>query len=496
MDGLDEFSTKLLNALADGVSILDGSGQHLFVNDRLCEMTGFAREELLGSAPPHPYWPVEQLQNIEQAFELTLTDHASDFELVFQTKSGDRFPVSVNPSTIQLEGDVMFVATVKDLTFVKQQSRDVSIAQNLLKAVSDGGDVGSWEWPLLEDGDSPLVSDNYFALLGYPPGAWIPSYDEWAKRVHPDDIGVAEKSIQALWSGESILFDVECRMLDFFGEWQWILSRAYITERDQTGAPVRISGTLQNINRLKGQEGQIKGYQKMEVLGQLTGGIAHDFNNLLAIIGGNLELIESRALPDIEKFVANAQKGLDRASLLTASLLQYSRNNGVTLEALELSEFIDSLDQIISIAIPKSIKFEVEKPDSRVYAKCESGQLENALLNLLVNARDAILPESGTIKVALNDCTLNREDLPNDTFESGSYAKLSVSDDGRGMDEQTLARATEPQFTTKKSGSGSGSGTGLGLSMVQKTIRDSGGFMQIESVPERGTQIHLFLPRL
>lgn len=108
----------------------------------------------------------------------------------------------------------------------------------------------------------------------------------------------------------------------------------------------------------------------------------------------------------------------------------------------------------------------------------------------MVNARDAILPDSGTIKVAIDDCILSREDLPDDSFGSGSYAKLSGSDDGRGMDEQTLARATEPLFTTKKTGSGKG----LRLSMVQKTVRDSGGFMQIESAPDRGTQIHLFLP--
>ena len=162
-------------------------------------------------------------------------------------------------------------------------------------------------------------------------------------------------------------------MLDFYGEWQWILSRGYITERDQSGAPVRISGTQQNINRLKGQEGQIKNFQKMEVLGHLTGGIAHDFNNLLTIIGGNLELIDSKGLPDIEKFIANAQNGLDRASRLTTSLLQYSRNKSATLEAMELCEFVDSLDQIIGIAIPTLIKLEVEKPDSLVYAECESG---------------------------------------------------------------------------------------------------------------------------
>lgn len=373
LDELDEFTTTLLNGLADGVSIVDGAGQHLFVNDRFCEMTGFDREELLGSTPPHLYWPVEQLQNIEQAFELTMTDHASDFELVFRTKSGDRFPVSVNPSTIQFGDNVIFMATVKDLTFVKQQSRDVLIAKNLLKAVSAGGDIGSWESHLVEGGELPVVNDNYFALLGYPPGAWQPSYEEWAMGVHPDDISAANKSLQALLSGESVLYDAEYRMLDFYGEWQWILSRGYITERDQSGAPVRISGTQQNINRLKGQEGQVKNFQKMEVLGHLTGGIAHDFNNLLTIIGGNLELIDSKGLPDIEKFIANAQNGLDRASRLTTSLLQYSRNKSATLEAMELCEFVDSLDQIIGIAIPTLIKLEVEKPDSLVYAECESG---------------------------------------------------------------------------------------------------------------------------
>jgi PAS domain S-box-containing protein len=231
--------------------------------------------------------------------------------------------------------------------------------------------------------------------------------------------------------------------------------------------------------------------QKLETIGQLTGGVAHDFNNLLSVILGSLSLLKKR-LPDdprITRLVDGALQGAERGATLTKRLLAFARRQELKLEAAELQTLVPDIVDFLRQSVGPGIQITIDIPHDIDPIKTDINQLELALMNLAVNARDA-MPQGGTLTISCRnetDSTIRRPAglLP------GEYVRLSVADTGEGMDEATRARALEPFFTTK----GIGKGTGLGLSMVHGMTAQSGGAMDIESEVGKGTVISLWLPR-
>ncbi|WP_029617953.1 hybrid sensor histidine kinase/response regulator [Pseudorhizobium marinum] len=226
--------------------------------------------------------------------------------------------------------------------------------------------------------------------------------------------------------------------------------------------------------------------QKMEAIGQLTGGIAHDFNNLLMAVLGSLEILKKK-LPDdpsMAPLLDNAIQGAERGVSLVQRMLTYSRKQNLNMSAVDVAQVVDGMMEFIQRAVGAEILLETRFPDRLPPVSTDPLQLETALLNLIVNARDA-MPEGGRITV--------HADHMDESAEGGTglgYVRLSVSDTGQGMDEETVQQATTPFFTTK----GVGKGTGLGLSMVQGLAEQSGGRLMIESRAGEGTTISLVLP--
>ena len=228
--------------------------------------------------------------------------------------------------------------------------------------------------------------------------------------------------------------------------------------------------------------------QKLEAIGQLTGGIAHDFNNLLNAILGSLELLRKR-LPDDPKsltLLENAAQGARRGTALTQRMLAFARNYNLNKEVVGVSELVRGMTELLQRSIGPSFNIETRFPISLKPVKVDANQLELALLNLTLNARDA-MPDGGEIILAARE-----ESVADDhaDLEAGQYVRVSVIDTGEGMDEETLRRATEPFFTTK----GVGKGTGLGLSMVHGFAGQSGGRLALDSQKGRGTTAELWLP--
>ncbi|MDB5361052.1 MAG: Histidine kinase [Rhodospirillales bacterium] len=227
--------------------------------------------------------------------------------------------------------------------------------------------------------------------------------------------------------------------------------------------------------------------QKLESLGQLTGGVAHDFNNLLMAIIGQLELLDRRVPddPTIRRLLAGAMQGAERGAILTKRMLAFARQQDLKTETLDVVSLIENMMEMLSRSLGPSCQLVTDLPDSQHPIATDPNQLELALLNLALNARDA-MPSGGEVVIAVR-----RERLTASTVPSAmplEYVGISVSDTGCGMDEATVSRATEPFFTTKDTGKG----TGLGLSMVDGLMAQSGGFMKIDSVPGRGTMVSLF----
>jgi len=232
----------------------------------------------------------------------------------------------------------------------------------------------------------------------------------------------------------------------------------------------------------------------MEAVGQLTGGIAHDFNNLLAGITGSLELIRTRIaqgrLPEVDRYLVAAQGAAKRAASLTHRLLAFSRRQTLDPKPVDSNRLIHGMEELIGRTVGPSIDLQVVEDDGLWTTLVDPNQLENALLNLCINARDA-MPNGGRLTIETSNVTLTAEAVWDWDLPPGEYVRLSVTDTGTGMPPSVVKRAFDPFFTTKPLGVG----TGLGLSMIYGFTRQSGGQVRIESEVGVGTRMQLYLPR-
>lgn len=267
--------------------------------------------------------------------------------------------------------------------------------------------------------------------------------------------------------------------------------------RDDDGVPIGFAKITRDITERRDAQAALEEArqalfqaQKLEAIGQLTGGIAHDFNNLLMAVLGSLELLRKR-LPDdprAEALLDNAVQGAQRGASLTQRMLAFARKQDLRLEGVCVASLVQGMAGLLERSAGPSIELTLDAPPGLGPAHTDANQLETALLNLVVNARDA-MPEGGRIRVEASAARLE-PDAPRD-LPPGDYIRLVVADDGPGMDAVTLARATEPFFTTK----GVGKGTGLGLSMVHGLAEQSGGRLVMRSNPGGGTRAEIWLPR-
>jgi signal transduction histidine kinase/ActR/RegA family two-component response regulator len=233
--------------------------------------------------------------------------------------------------------------------------------------------------------------------------------------------------------------------------------------------------------------------QKMDTIGQLTGGVAHDFNNLLMAVLGSLTLLEKRVPddPQCRRLLQNAVQGAQRGAALTQRLLAFSRRQELKPEAVDLAALVSGMEELLKRALGLAIELKCAFGERLPPVLIDANQLELALLNLALNARDA-MPNGGKLCISATEEIKDESSAgPDSRLQPGSYVRIGIADTGTGMDEQTLARATDPFFTTK----GPGKGTGLGLSMVHGLAAQSGGFLRIDSAPNVGTTVQLWLPR-
>ncbi|WP_312406545.1 PAS domain-containing sensor histidine kinase [Rhizobium sp.] len=266
--------------------------------------------------------------------------------------------------------------------------------------------------------------------------------------------------------------------------------------RDDTGNLIGFAKVTRDITEkreaqeaLQRTQEELFQAQKMEAVGQLTGGIAHDFNNLLTAILGSLEIAKKRAVavPGIVELIDNAIVGAKRGASLTQRLLAFSRKQDLKLEAVELPALVSEMAELLQRSIGPAIEISTTFPLSLPKVQSDPNQLANALLNLVVNGRDA-MPNGGMISISARKQTLGEAQVKD--LKAGNYVCLAVKDEGEGMDAETLEKATTPFFTTK----GIGKGTGLGLPMVQGLMAQSGGGLVVKSQRGRGTTAELWLP--
>ncbi|TFI59712.1 PAS domain S-box protein [Sphingomonas parva] len=260
--------------------------------------------------------------------------------------------------------------------------------------------------------------------------------------------------------------------------------------RDADGRIVRLIGSSRNVTRQVMAEEALRQSQKMEAMGQLTGGVAHDFNNLLTPIVGSLDLLQHKKLGGEreQRLIAGAMQSAERARTLVQRLLAFARRQPLQAVPVDVARLVAGMGDLVASTTGPQIRVAVEAADDLPPAMADPNQLEMALLNLAVNARDA-MPDGGTLRISASTDRIGPDHVS--SLPAGRYIRLSVADTGTGMDEATLARAVEPFFSTK----GVGKGTGLGLSMVHGLASQLGGALTIRSRPGFGTNVELWLPR-
>jgi len=338
-------------------------------------------------------------------------------------------------------------------------------------------------------GRSFLHDESVKRLMGFTAADFGREPGLWADRIHPDDRAGVVEALGDLSPGDT--YSVEYRWRDAEDDYRYFLDQGVVAlQRDDAAA---VFGTMFDVHSRRMLEQQLVHAQKIDAIGKLTGGIAHDFNNMLTVVIGNLDRMQRTEGLDTRtaRRVDHALQGALHCRDITQRLLGFARQNGQPPRVLELNELIHKLSGLVTRTLGEGVEIKQKLQPDLWHICSDAEQIESALLNLLVNARDA-MPDGGTVTIRTVNAAVSQKDAPDDVqLADGDYAVLEVADSGVGMPPEVLARAREAFFTTKASGKG----TGLGLSTIHDFARRAGGDLSIESSPGKGTRMRIYLPR-
>ena len=339
------------------------------------------------------------------------------------------------------------------------------------------------------DSNHILLSASLVDLLGLPPESRSIDRDDFIRRIHPEDVERVRSGVAAAVAAHGH-FSLEYRFHHPERGWRWFQSEGQVTSSRPGDSP-RVFSAIVDVTERRLLEQQLFQAQKMEAIGKLAGGVAHDFNNLLTAISGYSRLLlESVGTDSLRCDVEEIIKAADRATSLTTQLLSFSRQQVLETVAIDLNDLIEDIAAILRRIIGDDVEL-ITILNHVPAVRGDRGQLEQLVLNLVVNARDA-LPDGGTIRIDTDDCQIGSPLTSYGiTLPPGRYVVMTVSDTGCGMSEDTKARLFEPFFTTKPQGVG----TGLGLATIYGILAQSGGLVEVSSELGAGASFRVYLPR-
>jgi PAS domain S-box-containing protein len=493
----------LLESAADAILLIDSTGRIALANRRTEELFGYDPGELVGREVellvPDRLRSTHLTHRAGYAADARTREMGAGLQLAGRRKDGSEFPVEISLSPLTIGQEEHVITIVRDdserraaererLELAREQAARGEAEAGRRRLASILGEIDAIVWEAdVERRRFTFVSKRAEDVLGYPLTAWLGEDDFWSRIVEPKDLPLAELYFKEA-IGRASDHDYEYRVRHADGHIVWMRDRVRVAAGD--GGDLQLRGVSVDVTARRELEERLMQSQKMDAIGQLAGGVAHDFNNLLVVISGYTDLLLGR-VEDEESLaqLREISQAAHRATDLTAQLLAFGRRAPVVSELIDLNHLIQGMEPMLRRLIDENISLSLELAGVLAPVRADSGQLEQVLLNLVINARDA-MPLGGEIQIATRDVEIGGESAAELGVAPGQCVVLDVVDSGGGMTEETKARVFEPFFTTKEQGKG----TGLGLATVYGVVQQAGGRIVVETELESGTTFSIYLP--
>jgi PAS domain S-box-containing protein len=477
-----------LDLAVDGMAIVTQDGKYSYVNTGYAQMLGStSREAMIGRK-----WESVSVRNTQGGsmddIRTSLQKDRRWLGVINVTREpGESIPVELAVTALPEGGVVLLSRDLRERRKAEHARTEAEIKYRMIveqvaaiSYIAEPGVTGRWYY----------VSPQIQSILGFTPEEWLEDSENWLQHIHPDDHAAVNAAEAAGLQGKS--FQAEYRITHKDGRTVWISDTATITQGSENH-PV-MEGFMVDISERKLMEMQSQQARRMEAIGRLAGGIAHDFNNLLTIIKGYTELARERTEGQtaLRNDIERIDDATERAAALVRQLLAFSRKQVLQPKNLDLNAIVGGLEQLLRRLMGEDIRMHVKMSAELGTIKADPSQIEQVLMNLVVNARDA-MPHGGKLIIETCNTELDHAYASDHvSVKPGRYVMLAVSDSGMGMSPETVAHIFEPFFTTK----GGTRGTGLGLSTSYGIVKQSGGYIWVYSEPEHGTTFKVYLPRV
>lgn len=468
------------------VSITDIKGTITYANDKFCQISGYSKKELLCQNHRIVRSGYHNEAFYQKLYDTIKQGKVWHGDLCNKNRTGQLYWVetTIVPFIGGSKEPNSFIVIRTDITKQKQ-------AEERLQFALEGARAVVWDWNAVTNKFS--YSKRWKEMFGFDAHEEGEDLNEWKKRIHPKDKEECLADLYDHLEGRKDFYENEHRMLCHDGKYKWILDRGKVVAWGANNEPIRVIGTYQDMSESKKITESLRFSQKMDAIGQLTGGIAHDFNNILGIIMGSLELLQPNLVddPKSEKLIDSAIKASCRASKLTSQLLEFSRSKSDEIQILNVNSLIHEMDDIFRHLAGNQIKLSYHLYEPIWPINVESGDFHDAIVNIIINAHDA-MPNGGVITIETKNVVLDnafcvtQSDMP-----AGEYVEITIGDDGCGIPLEIQQKVFEPFYTTKPPGKG----TGLGLAMVFGFAKRFNGAINVYSEVGQGAIFKLFLPK-
>lgn len=477
----------IINSRPDWVLAVNQDGKILTANEATrAAFEAYTGQPLQPLADPFAFIPTDSAKRFRERLDRAFAGETFSVEQDFAF-CGQTLHLDISFAPVVESGKVIAASIIcQDISERVRTQQELAESERRFRSLVEGLRLVAYEFdPFTRCFTyvSPLAEN----LLGYPHAMWH-EVGFWRSVLHPEDrTRIMRYALRMEKSCKD--HEMEYRMVAADSRTVWI--RDIVTVVSQDNVPIRLKGVLIDITENRKLEEQLRQSQKMEAVGRLAGGIAHDFNNMLSAIIGFAELIEMKeSLSESAKTqLAGITKAADRASALTSQLLTFARHQVSRRDIADINELILSARDLLDRLLGDSISVRLALDPNLALVAADTMQLEQVMINLALNARDA-MPEGGQFEISTKNVHVAGESPETNAVPAGSYVLIEVSDDGEGMPPEVASRAFEPFFTTKPIGKG----TGLGLSVCHGIVANHGGAMKVDSRRTTGTSILIYLP--